>query len=204
MQIPGLSTRKPDHPINPFFADRWSPRSFLPDPISDEDLLTIFEAARWAPSSSNNHPWRFLYARRDTPQWPLFLDLLVEQNKAWAKNAPVLIAVISNTQFDYNGKPSLTHSFDAGAAWQSLALQAWLKGYATHGMQGFDYATARKVLEIPKEFNVEAMIVLGKEGPKEALPAQVQEREKPSQRRPLNETIVEGKFSPSLIHLKKK
>jgi nitroreductase len=204
MQIPGLSARKPDHPINPFFADRWSPRSFLPDPISDEDLLTIFEAARWAPSSSNNQPWRFLYARRDTANWPLFFNLLVEQNQAWAKNAPVLIVVISNNQFDHNGKPCLTHSFDTGAAWQTLALQAWLKGYATHGMQGFDYDAARTVLEIPKEFQVEAMIVLGKEGPKEALPPQIQEREKPSQRRPLSETIMEGKFSSSLVHLEKR
>ncbi len=204
MQTPGLTARKPDHPIDPFFADRWSPRSFLPDPISDEDLLTIFEAVRWAPSSYNNQPWRFLYARRDSAHWPLFFDLLVEQNKAWAKNAPVLIVVISNTQFDHNGKPSPTHSFDAGAAWQTLALQAWLKGYATHGMQGFDYEAARNVLEIPQEFKVEAMIVLGKEGPKEALPPEIQEREKPNQRRPLNETIVEGKFSPTLVHLEKR
>jgi len=203
MQTPGLSARRPDHPIDPFFADRWSPRSFLPEPISDAALLTIFEAARWAPSSSNNQPWRFLYARRDTAQWPLFFDLLVEQNKAWAKNASVLIVVISNTQFDHNGKPSQTHSFDAGAAWQALGLQAWLKGYVTHGMQGFDYDAARTALGIPKEFEVEAMIVLGKEGPKEALPPEIQEREKPNQRRPLNETIVEGKFSSNLVHSKK-
>jgi nitroreductase len=200
MKIPGLSTRKPDHPINPFFADRWSPRSFLPDAIPAEDLLTIFEAARWAPSSYNNQPWRFLHARRESESWPLFFNLLVDQNKEWAKNAPVLVLVISNTQFDHNGKPSPTHSFDAGAAWQNLALQAWLRGYATHGMQGFDYEAAQKVLEIPKEFKVEAMIVLGKEGPKEALPVEVQEREKPNQRRPLSETMVEGKFSSVLVH----
>jgi nitroreductase len=203
MKIPGLSTRKPDYPIEPFFADRWSPRSFLTDPIPEEDLKIIFEAARWAPSSFNNQPWRFLYARRGTEYWPTFFDLLVEQNKGWAKNAPVLVLVISNTQFDHNGKPSPTHSFDAGAAWQNLALQAWLKGYATHGMQGFDYDAARKVLEIPKEFKVEAMIVLGKEGPKEDLPPDVQEREKPNQRRPLKETVVEGKFSSALVHLEK-
>jgi nitroreductase len=203
MKIPGLSTRKPDYPIDPFFADRWSPRSFLPEPISEGDLQAIFEAARWAPSSYNNQPWRFLYARRDTPAWPLFLNLLVEQNQVWAKNASVLVLIISNTQFDHNGKPSPTHSFDAGAAWQNLALQAWLKGYATHGMQGFDYEAAQKVLEIPNDFKVEAMIALGKEGPKEALPPEIQEREKPSPRRPLNETIAEGKFSSALVHVKK-
>ena len=202
MQIPGLSTRKPDYPIEPFFADRWSPRSFLIDPIPEEDLRTIFEAARWAPSSYNNQPWRFLYARQGSEYWPLFFDLLVDQNKVWAKNAPVLILVISNTRFDHNGKPAPTHSFDTGAAWQNLALQAWLKGYAAHGMQGFDFEAAHKVLEIPQDFQVEAMIVLGKEGNKEALPPEVQEREKPNQRRPLGETMVEGKFSLELVHLK--
>jgi nitroreductase len=203
MKIPGLSTRKPDHPIAPFFADRWSPRSFLADPIPEEDLRTIFEAARWAPSSYNNQPWRFLYARRETEYWPLFFNLLVEQNKGWVKNVPVLVLVISNSKFDHNGKPAPTHSFDAGAAWQNLALQAWLLGYAAHGMQGFDYEAAQKVLEIPPEFKVEAMIVLGKEGPKEALPPDVQEREKPNQRRPLEQTVVEGKFSSVLVHVEK-
>jgi nitroreductase len=203
MHTPGLSARKPDHPIDPFFADRWSPRSFLPDPIPDADLLTIFEAARWAPSSSNNQPWRFLYARRDTASWPLFVNLLVEPNRVWAENASVLIVVISNTQFDRGGESSQTHSFDTGAAWQNLALQAWLKGYAAHGMEGFNYDAARTVLEIPQEFKVEAMLALGKEGPKEALSPKNQEREKPNQRRPLSETIVEGKFSPALVHSQK-
>jgi nitroreductase len=202
MNTPGLGTRTPDYPIDSFFADRWSPRSYLPEPIAKDDLLTLFEAARWAPSSYNNQPWRFLYAHRDSATWPLFFNLLVEQNKEWAKNASVLVVVISNTQFDMNGKPCPTHSFDAGAAWQNLALQAWLKGYAAHGMQGFDYSAAQTILEIPKEFKVEAMIVLGKQGPKDALPAEIQEREKPNQRRPLSETIVEGKFSSALDHLK--
>ncbi len=82
----------------------------------------------------------------------------------------MLILVVSNTKFDHNGKDSPTHSFDAGAAWQNLALQAWIKGYATHGMQGFDYSRAQKDLEVPKDFKVEAMIALGRPGPKEALP----------------------------------
>jgi nitroreductase len=204
MSIPGLSTRKPSHPIDSFFADRWSPRSFVPDAIPKEDLLTIFEAARWAPSSYNNQPWRFLYARRDSATWPLFFNLLVEQNQSWAKDAPVLILVISNTKFEHNGKDAPTHSFDAGAAWQNLALQAWTKGYATHGMQGFDYDRARKDLEIPKEFKVEAMIVLGKEGPKELLAPELRERETPNQRRPIDETFAEGKFSSKLVHTEKK
>jgi len=204
MSTSGLATRHPSYPIESFFAARWSPRSLLPDPIPEQDLLTVFEAARWAPSSYNNQPWRFLYARRDSENWPLFLNLLAEPNQAWCRNAAVLVLVISHTKFDHNGKDSPTHSFDAGAAWQNLALQAWFKGYAAHGMQGFDYPRAQKELEVPAEFKVEAMIALGKIGPKEALPAQFQEGETPNQRRPVLESIVEGKFSPKLIHLEKR
>ena len=203
MSISGLTVRHPAHAIEDFFAARWSPRSFLPEPISDVDLMSIFEAARWAPSSYNNQPWRFLYALRDSAEWPLFFDLLVAQNKSWVKDASALILILSNTKFDHNGKDCPTHSLDAGAAWQNLGLQAWLKGYAAHGMQGFDYARAQKDLEVPSDFKVEAMIALGKEGPVEALPKELQEREKPSERRPLNESIALGKFSPTLLHPEK-
>ncbi len=204
MSTPGTSTRRPAHSIESFFVDRWSPRSLLPEPIAEENLLSLFEATRWAPSSYNNQPWRFLYARRETEAWPLFFNLLVEQNQGWAKNAAVLILVVSNKKFDHNGKDAPTHSFDAGAAWQNLALQAWLKGYVAHGMQGFDYERAQKELEIPDDFKVEAMIALGRQGPKESLPAALQEKEEPNQRRPLSATIAEGKFTSSLVHAEKK
>ena len=195
--------RQPAYPIEPFFLERWSPRSLLPDPISDEDWFTILEAARWAPSSYNNQPWRFLYTRHGSETWPLFFNLLAEANQSWVKNASILVVIISNTQFDHNGKESPTHSFDAGAAFQNLSLQAWLKGYIAHGMQGFDYGRAQTELEIPSEFKVEAMVALGRQGPKEALPSQLQEREMPNQRRPLAESVVEGKFQSKLIHLEK-
>jgi nitroreductase len=165
--------------------------------------MSLFEAARWAPSSYNNQPWRFLYAKRGTPDWPLFLNLLVPFNQTWAGDASVLVVVISTTQFDHNKKPSITHSFDAGAAWASLALQAWLKGYAAHGMQGFDYDKARADLAVPAEFAVEAMIAIGKQGPKEKLPADMQPNETPNSRRPLSETIAAGKFAPNLLHSEK-
>ena len=204
MTTSALPTRHPAHAIDNFFAARWSPRSFQLEPIAEEDLMSIFEAARWAPSSYNNQPWRFLYALRESPEWPLFFDLLVEQNQAWAKNASALILVISNSKFDHNGKDCPTHSFDAGSAWQNLALQAWIKGYITHGMQGFDYARAQKDLEVPADFKVAAMIAVGKQGPVETLPKELQEREAPSDRRPLDETITVGKFSEKLRHLEKR
>jgi nitroreductase len=204
MSTPGTSKRKAEHAIEKFFVDRWSPRSLLPDAISKDDLAVMFEAARWAPSSYNNQPWRILYARNGSEQWPLFYNLLVEQNQAWAKNAAVLVLIISNKKFDHNGKESPTHSFDAGAAWQNLALQAWLKGYVAHGMQGFDYARAQKDLEIPEDFQVEAMVALGREGPKEALPEPMQKMETPNDRRPLSGTVAEGKFTSKLLHAEKR
>jgi nitroreductase len=198
------SPRQAAHPIESFFLDRWSPRALVPEPMPTEDLWSLFEAARWAPSSYNNQPWRFLYARRDTPPWPLFFNLLVEQNRGWAGNAAVLVLVVSNTKFDHNGKDAPTHSFDAGAAWQNLALQAWIKGYVAHAMQGFDYKKAQNDLEIPADFKVEAMIALGRQAPKSQLPPALQERESPSPRRPILETIAEGKFTVSLLHAEKK
>src|ERR1700677_133161 len=109
-------SRIAEYPIDNFLLQRWSPRAFTPESIPEQDLLSLFEAAKWAPSSYNNQPWRFLYARRETASWPLFLDLLVPFNQSWAKNASVLILVISNKKFDHDGNPSITHSFDAGAA----------------------------------------------------------------------------------------
>lgn len=192
--VKGSETRKADHPIDTLFLDRWSPRAMSGEAIPEEELMTLFEAARWAPSSFNNQPWRILYARRDTEHWPLFFDLLVEANRAWAQHAAALLLFLSKTTFDYNGKPSITHTYDTGAAWANLALQAWLKGYVVHGMQGFDYERARTALAIPEGFQVEAMAAVGKPGKAEDLPEALRARETPSARRPLAETVREGPF----------
>jgi nitroreductase len=192
--IKGSEVRKAAHPIDNLFLDRWSPRAMTGEPIAQEDLMSLFEAARWAPSSYNNQPWRMLYARKDTEQWPLFFDLLVEFNQSWAKNAGALVLFISKTTFDKNGEPSVTHSFDTGSAWENLALQGWLKGLVVHGMQGFDYARARSELNIPEAYKVEAMIAIGKPTDSDSLPPELREREGPSDRRPLDQTICEGKF----------
>jgi nitroreductase len=190
--IKGSEIRKPDYPIDSLFIDRWSPRAMSGEGISEEVLLTLFEAARWAPSSYNNQPWRILYARRDTTHWPLFFDLLVDFNKTWAKQAAALLVFISKTTFDHNGEPSVTHSFDTGAAWQNFALQASLKRLVVHGMEGFDYARARTMLNVPRDFQIEAMAAIGRPGQKEDLPIGLQERESPNDRRKLAETITEG------------
>ena len=192
--VKGSEKRKADHPIDNIFLDRWSPRAMSGGEIAEADLMVLFEAARWAPSSFNNQPWRILYARRNGPHWQTFLDLLVDVNQAWARNAAALLLFISKTTFDHNGKPSITHSFDAGAAWENLALQGFNKGYVVHGMEGFDYEKARRELKIPEGFRVEAMAAVGLPGRKEELPEGLQKRESPNDRRKLVETICEGPY----------
>ena len=187
--------RKPEYQVDQLFLNRWSPRSMSGEEISKDVLFSLFEAARWAPSSGNNQPWRFLYASRNTDYWPVFFDLMTEQNKVWAKNAAVLIVVISKRTFDYNEKPARTHSYDAGAAWENLALQGSLKGLVIHGMQGFDYDKAKNDLNIPDLFQVEAMIALGMPGEKDNLPENLREREFPSPRKTLSEIVIEGNFN---------
>lgn len=122
--------------------------------------MRLFEAAKWAPSSYNAQPWRFPYATRDGKHWRTFFDLLAEVNQTWAANAAALIVVVSKKTMD-NSAPSITYCFDAGAAWQNLALQAYPGGMVVHGMQGFDYAKPRKALHIPDDFAVMAMLAVG-------------------------------------------
>ena len=193
--IKGSEKRKADHPIANLFLDRWSPRAMSGESIPQEQLLTLFEAARWAPSSYNYQPWRLLYARRDSEHWQTFFDLLVEFNQSWAKNAAALVAFISRTHFDFNGEPAPTHSFDTGAAWENLALQGWQSGFVVHGMQGFDYERARTALNIPAGFQVEAMCAIGKPANPASLSEDLQAKEAPSDRRKLEQTICEGPFS---------
>ena len=185
--------RKPEQNINELFLNRWSPRAMSGEEIDEATLFSLFEAAKWAPSSNNNQPWRFIYSRRNTKNWTTFFNLLAEGNQGWAKNAAVLIVVISKTTFD-NGNNARTHSFDAGAAWENFALQGLLMGLVVHGMQGFDYDKAKEVLQIPNGYQVEAMIAVGKKGKKEDLPQYLQEREFPSARKNLAEIAMEGFF----------
>ena len=156
--------------------------------------MRLFEAARWAPSSFNGQQWRALYARRGTEYWPVFFDLLVDANKIWAKNAAVLVVFISRKRFEHDNEPSVTHSYDTGAAWENFALQGCRQGLVVHGMEGFDYERARVELRIPDEFQVEAMAALGRPAPKEVLPEKLQKRESPNDRRKLTESICEGPF----------
>jgi len=190
----GSEVRKADHPIDKIFLDRWSPRSMSGEEITDEELMTLFEAARWAPSTYNEQEWRFIYAKRDTPNWERHFNLLAEPNQTWCKNAAVLVCTVSKKTFTRNDKPNPVHTFDSGSAWENLALQASVMGLVAHGMAGFDYEKAKIELNIPDDYKVEMMFAIGKPGKKEDLPEELQKMESPSDRKKVSEFIFEGEF----------
>ena len=196
-----MNDRKPDHPIDSMFLERWSPRAFTDEGISEADLLTMLEAARWAPSSYNSQPWRFLYARRGTPAWDGFLDLLVPFNRGWAKNAAALVILVSDPLMLPPGAerhvPSHSHSLDAGAASGFLALQANRMGWHVHGMVGFDMERAFAELNVPAGHRVEAAYAIGRRGDPATLPDLLRAREAPNGRKPLSELAFEGGFPAS-------
>lgn len=191
--------RVADHPINKVFTDRWSPRAYTGEAISTAELMTLLEAARWAPSSYNSQPWRFIYARRDNAHWDKFLGLLNPFNQSWAKTASAIVFVVSEETMVVPGKdgraPSWSHSFDAGAAWGYLALQAQMSGWHAHGMVGIEMDKIRTELAIPDGVRIECGVVIGKLGPATLLPEGLAAREVPSPRKPLAEIAFEGSFS---------
>jgi nitroreductase len=187
-------TRQSTYEINPLILNRWSPRSMTGEELDEDTMMSLFEAARWAPSSYNNQPWRFIYAKRNTRYWNILFNLLAEPNKAWTKNAALLVVVVSRKNFEHSEKYSITHQYDSGSAWQNLALEASSRGLVAHGMQGFDYEKSRVDLEIPDNFDVMSMVAIGKKGAKENLPSELQNKEFPNNRKPLNEIVMEGTF----------
>lgn len=190
--------RKAGAAVEPLFLERWSPRAFDGSSIPEADLDAIFDGARWAPSAFNYQPWRFVYARRDTPQFASFLEVLLPFNQSWAVNAGALVFVVSDTliKSPYTGEltPAYSHSFDAGAAWALLALQATRLGYHAHGMTGVNFDKAREVLGVPERFRIEAAVAIGKQGDKASLPEALQAREAPSDRQTGAELAFEGAF----------
>ena len=184
-----------EYKVDELFINRWSPRAMSGEAISDDELFSLFEAARWAPSSYNHQPWRFVYAKRDTEHWEKLFNFLLEGNRVWVKNAAVIVVLISKTSSDYNQSFMRTHSFDSGAAWENLALQGSLDGLVIHGMSGLDYEKATSELGVPDEYKVEMMFAIGKPGKAEELPEKLQEIEKPSGRKKISEIVSEGEFN---------
>ncbi|MFC4104271.1 nitroreductase family protein [Paenibacillus xanthanilyticus] len=180
--------RKPDYPVHPLILNRWSPRAYANTPVTDETLFTILEAARWAPSSSNEQPWRFYVARTEA-EHETFRAFIKPANRLWTDHAPVLVLIVSAKE-KANGDPNGAHAFDAGAAWAILALQARLLGLSTRAVGGYDRALAREALQVPDDLELHAIIALGYRGDAEQLEPSQKEREKPNSRRPLQESLL--------------
>jgi nitroreductase len=193
--IDAAAVRVAEHTgVHRSFLRRWSPRAMSGEPVRHDELLQLLEAARWAPSCFNAQPWHFVYAYRGSDGWDPLFGTLAEGNRTWVARAGALLACCSRTTFERNGKANRFHALDAGAAWQSLALQAMHLGLVCHGMGGFDEDAARAALELPEEWTVQCMIAVGRPGRIEDLPDDYQEREKPSTRKPIAEIASEGVF----------
>jgi nitroreductase len=194
-----MTDRMADFSIDPLFLERWSPRAFDGAEVPDEHLAAMFEAARWAPSAFNSQPWRFLYAKRGGADWDRFLSLLIPWNQGWAHSASVLVYILSDSlpfTDKETGAPasSHTHSFDAGAAWVSLALQATRMGYHAHGMSGIQHDLARAELAIPERYRLEAACAIGRIGDPAVLDEKLRAREHPSGRKRQGDFVHAGNF----------
>jgi nitroreductase len=188
--------------VHELIRARWSPRSFSKREISNEDLKTVLEAARWAASSFNEQPWRFIVARKsDGPAYEKLLNLLVPFNQAWAKTAPVLIIMAAKKTFSQNGSPNYYALHDTGAALAHMFLQATALGFHGHGMAGFDRERARTELNIPDDYDVAAAAAFGYLGPPDDL--ELEERYKAAelakrQRNPLDQLAFGGSWNQPL------
>ena len=193
MTQPLANPRHPEVEVDPMFPDRWSPRAYRSEPIAPAHLAALFEAARWAPSCFNEQPWVFCYATTDADRHR-FATPLIEKNRQWASNAPVLLYVLARRHFQRNDNPNRTAAFDAGAAWMSLALQARKFGMYAHAMAGFDLPTAYDVLAAdPDRYEIIAAVAVGYRAAPDTLPEDVAAREVPSPRKTLSEIAVEGR-----------
>ena len=190
--------RAAETPVSSLFIGRWSSRAMTGEPIPDDVLFALFEAARFAPSSNNSQPWRFAFARRGEPDFDKFVGCLNDGNRVWAKDASALVLIASKSAYTPAGKTeqsiSSCASFDTGAAWASLAFQAALLGWTTRAMGGFDKDRARIAAHAPDGLKLEAMIAIGRRGDVSSLPADRQPLEKPNARKSIAEIVFAGGF----------
>lgn len=183
-------------PIHDLLARRWSPRAFDERSVEANLLQSLLEAARWAPSSNNEQPWRFVVATKDhETEWHRLFDCLAEGNQTWAVRAPVLILSVASMNFEDDGKPNRHAFHDTGLATENLVLQATASGLVAHQMAGFDIEKARADLLIPSGYEPVAMIAIGYPGEAANLPERLRERElRPRSRRPIGEWTFRGQW----------
>lgn len=186
-------------PLHDLIASRWSPRAFQSKAVSAEDLGSLFEAARWAPSCFNAQPWRFVIAtHEDAEAHQRLADCLVPANQVWAAKAPVLGLSIAQSNFEFNGKPNAHARHDVGLAMGQLALQAEALGLVVHQMGGFVAEAAIESLGIPEGYEPVAAFAIGYAGDASDLPDELAERERaPRERKELGELCFDGRFGQS-------
>lgn len=185
-----------DFPINDLIRQRWSPRAFSDKLVEPEVLRSLFEAARWAPSSNNEQPWVYIVATKDDPEnFAKMLSALVEFNAGWAKSAPVLILAVARLAFHNNGTPNRNAFYDTGAASVLLSLEATSRGLFLHQMAGFDAEKSRQVFGIPAGYEPIAAMALGYPGDPQSLSQKLRDRElAPRTRKPLSEFVMTGQW----------
>jgi nitroreductase len=181
-------------PVHDLIRDRWSPRAFAQKPVEREALVSLFEAARWAPSSNNEQPWAYIVATKDDPEnFAKMLGVLVEFNASWAKGAAALVLAVAELNFHNNGNPNRNAFYDTGAASALLSVEATARGLRVHQMAGFDAAKAKQVFEIPPDWEPIAAMAIGYPGDAESLPQKLRDRElAPRTRKPLSEFVMSG------------
>jgi nitroreductase len=184
--------------VDDLIRRRWSPRTYADKEVPAAELKRLFEAARWAASSSNEQPWRFLVGRRGDETYQKIFNALVEFNQSWAKSAPVLVLSVAKKVFTNNGKPNAYGMHDTGAASATLALQATADGLHTHSMAGFDREQARASFAIPSDYEIGAVTAIGYFGDPASLPEHLQKMEvSPRQRKPLEEFVFSDWEKPA-------
>jgi len=187
------------YPIHELLRERWSPRAFADRMVEPEELRSLLEAARWAPSSFNEQPWSFIVATKQHPgEYERLLSCLVEGNVRWAQHAPVLMLSVAKLAFERNGKPNRHAFHDVGLAVENLVIQATALGLAVHQMAGFHVDKARELFSIPDGHEPVAALVLGFPGDPAGLPEDLREREvAPRIRKPLESFVFSGQWGQS-------
>ena len=188
------------YPIAELIAKRWSPRAFLDKPIEEEKIMSLFEAARWAPSAYNEQPWRFLIAtKEDSYLYTKMLSCLAEANQVWAKAAPLLLILVVKKDFDFNGKPNRWAMHDCGLALENLLLEAVDLGLAAHPMAGFSADLVRSGYSVPEGYEPLVAVAVGYPCPSDMLEGALREREEdPRERKELSELVFSEAWGRSI------
>jgi nitroreductase len=195
----------PEYPINELLAKRWSPYGFDERLVALDDILSLFEAARWAPSSYNEQPWRFFIATKDDPeQFSKLLSCLVDANQVWAKAAPLLVLCVVSLRFARNNKENRAAVHDLGLAAENLVIEATARGLSVHQMIGILPDKARELYEIPPDCEAWTAMAIGYRSDPAKLPEQLKERDLTSrQRKPLDQFVFASRWGNSSPLLRK-